>query len=113
MTWLRRIGWALLAALSFILPGLGWLRERRLRKQADARWKSEVAINRRQAEINAGLSRVRDRRDQRIETIAARRESERAPIIAEARVVHDLGVKAESGDDGALDELAAKLNEAK
>lgn len=102
MTWLRRIGLWALAALAVIIPGLGWLRERRARKAAEARWHDEVARGQREAAL--ARERMRIQREAHDREARVRVEAESRAVAHETRATDALALE----DD--LDALAADLD---
>lgn len=110
MTWLKRIGVWLLAALAVVLPVFGWFRERKARKAADRRLAGERARYDRAAQVGGQERAIRERRAKRDELARMQMEEAIKPHEAQADAARQLGTLSASGDAEALRELAARLN---
>ena len=110
MTWSKRIGVWLLAALAVVLPVFGWLRERKARQAADRRLAGERARYDRAAEVAAQERATRERQVKRDEAARMKMSEAIKPHEARADAARQLGTLSASGDAEALRELAARLN---
>jgi cytochrome b561 len=106
IAWLKRIGTWMLVALAAVLPVLGWLSERRKRREAEAAWAHEIARTQRAIVTEVAIATVKADHAEAVKAIAVDTESVAAPHEAAAAAVRAIDTE----DPATWDALAAELD---